>query len=84
MRHTIIGGARSDQNACMKQLLMIGIDEAGRGPWTGGVFAGAVILNPEKQIQGLCDSKKLSPAKRESLSAEIKNNALAWTFHLNI
>ena len=58
--------------------LLIGIDEAGRGPWTGSVFAGAVILNPACNIVGLVDSKKLTAARRELLAEQIKTNALAW------
>lgn len=55
-----------------------GIDEAGRGPLAGPVFAAAVILNPQAPIAGLADSKKLSPKKREALALEIKAKALAW------
>jgi ribonuclease HII len=57
---------------------LIGIDEAGRGPWTGSVFAGAVVLNPSAPIAGLKDSKKLSPAKRELLAELIRTQALGW------
>ena len=62
----------------MTQSLIIGFDEAGRGPWAGSVFAGAVILNPAKPIEGLTDSKKLTAAKREALAKEIRSKALAW------
>jgi ribonuclease HII len=55
-----------------------GVDEAGRGPLAGAVYAAAVILNPERPILGLADSKKLSEKKRDLLSAEIKLYALAW------
>ena len=58
--------------------LICGVDEAGRGPLAGGVYAAAVILNPEHPILGLADSKKLSEKKRNLLSAEIKKHALAW------
>ena len=44
-----------------------GVDEAGRGPWAGSVFAAAVILNPADTILGLNDSKKLSAKKRDFL-----------------
>ncbi len=54
-----------------------GIDEAGRGPVAGPVFAAAVILDPENPIEGLNDSKKLSPKKREALYEEIRDKALA-------
>jgi ribonuclease HII len=56
----------------------IGIDEAGRGPLVGAVFAGAVILDPKKAIEGLADSKKLTASKRESLRELIEQNALAF------
>jgi len=55
-----------------------GVDEVGRGPLVGNVVAAAVILDPEKPIQGLADSKKLSEKKREQLYIEIKEKALAW------
>ena len=55
-----------------------GIDEAGRGPLVGNVLAGAVILNPAHPIEGLKDSKKLTPQKRDYLYQEILNHALAW------
>lgn len=56
-----------------------GVDEAGRGPLAGPVFAAAVVLDPDSVIPGLDDSKKLSAARREYLAAEIRNRALAWT-----
>lgn len=55
-----------------------GVDEAGRGPLAGAVFAAAVILDPNKPIVGLADSKKLSEKKRDFLAGEIKEKALAW------
>ena len=58
--------------------LVCGVDEAGRGPLAGAVFAAAVILDPAKPIQGLADSKKLSEKKRDALAIEIKTHALAW------
>lgn len=58
--------------------MICGVDEAGRGPLAGAVFAAAVILNPQRPIIGLADSKKLSEKKRDSLSLEIKSHALAW------
>lgn len=58
--------------------LICGVDEAGRGPLAGPVFAAAVILNTHKPIEGLRDSKKLSELKRETLAAHIKERALAW------
>ena len=56
-----------------------GVDEAGRGPLAGAVFAAAVILDPNKPIAGLADSKKLSEKKRDFLAGEIKEKALAWS-----
>lgn len=53
-----------------------GIDEAGRGPIAGPVAAAAVVLDPEKPIAGLNDSKKLTPQKRKELSKEIWDKAL--------
>ncbi len=55
-----------------------GVDEAGRGPLAGAVFAAAVILDPNRPIAGLADSKKLSEKKRDFLAGEIKEKALAW------
>lgn len=49
--------------------LICGVDEAGRGPLAGAVYAAAVILNPEKSIMGLADSKKLSEKKTRRISA---------------
>lgn len=56
-----------------------GVDEAGRGPLAGPVYAAAVILDPEFAIDGLRDSKKLSPARRDELAVLIKTHALAWS-----
>jgi len=58
--------------------LIAGVDEAGRGPLAGNVVAAAVILDPEKIIAGLNDSKKLSPHRRDVLSQQIKQEALAF------
>jgi len=55
-----------------------GVDEAGRGPLAGPVFAAAVILDPARQIAGLADSKTLSARRREALAAEIRSRAKAW------
>ena len=59
-------------------VLICGADEAGRGPLAGAVYAAAVILDPDRPISGLADSKKLSEKKRDQLSVEIKQHALAW------
>lgn len=56
-----------------------GVDEAGRGPLAGPVVAAAVILHPQRCVEGLDDSKKLSAARRERLSRDIKEQALAWS-----
>jgi ribonuclease HII len=58
--------------------IVCGVDEAGRGPLAGPVFAAAVILHADRPIAGLRDSKKLSEAKRDLLAPVIKANALAW------
>ena len=55
-----------------------GVDEAGRGPLCGPVVAAAVILPPDVQIDGLNDSKKLTPRKRDLLFDEIQQKALAF------
>lgn len=56
-----------------------GVDEVGRGPLVGDVVTAAVILDPENPIEGLMDSKKLSEKKRDLLSVEIKEKAIAWS-----
>jgi ribonuclease HII len=58
--------------------LVCGVDEAGRGPLAGPVYAAAVILDPARPIDGLADSKKLSERKRERLAVEIREKALAF------
>ena len=58
---------------------LCGVDEAGRGPLAGPVFAAAVILNPDAVPEGLNDSKKLSEKKREALFDEICRTALAYS-----
>ena len=55
-----------------------GVDEAGRGPLAGDVYAAAVILGEDHGIVGLDDSKKLSEKRREALFDEIKEKAQAW------
>jgi ribonuclease HII len=62
----------------LSEILVCGIDEVGRGPLAGPVVAAAVILDPERPIEGLADSKRLSPARRERLFDEIRATALAW------
>lgn len=62
-----------------KVMLVAGVDEVGRGPLAGPVVAAAVILDPANPIAGLADSKKLTEKKRQQLSEEIKQKALAWS-----
>ena len=57
---------------------LCGVDEAGRGPLAGPVYAAAVILNSADMIDGLADSKKLSAAQRDRLAIEIKSRATSW------
>ncbi len=61
------------------EINIAGVDEVGRGPLAGPVVAAAVILNPNRPIQGLADSKKLSEKRREGMELIIKENALAWS-----
>ena len=63
-------------------VLVAGCDEAGRGPLAGPVVAAAVILNPDLPIEGLADSKKLSPKQRGRLAGLIKQRALCWAVGL--
>ena len=58
--------------------LICGVDEAGRGPIAGPVYAAAVILDPAKRVNGLADSKVLSAERREVLAERIKQRAVAW------
>ncbi|MDD2443257.1 MAG: ribonuclease HII [Desulfotomaculaceae bacterium] len=59
-------------------LIECGCDEAGRGAGAAEVYVCAVILDPQRPIEGLADSKKLSARKREALSKIIRQNALSW------
>ncbi|MCE3265108.1 MAG: ribonuclease [Pseudoduganella sp.] len=58
--------------------VICGVDEAGRGPLAGPVFAAAVILDRARPIPGLRDSKKLNEAKRDELAPLIRTHAIAW------
>jgi ribonuclease HII len=58
--------------------LLCGVDEAGRGPLAGSVFAAAVVLDPARPIKGLADSKQLAQAVRERLARQIRSRSLAW------
>jgi ribonuclease HII len=55
-----------------------GVDEAGRGPLAGPVAAAAVVLDPARPIEGIGDSKRLSPSRRAALEIEIQNRAISW------
>ena len=57
---------------------LCGVDEAGRGPLAGAVFAAAVVLDPARPIRGLADSKVLAEATRMKLAARIREKAVAW------
>jgi ribonuclease HII len=58
--------------------LVVGVDEAGRGPLAGPVVAAAVILDPEQPVAGLADSKALDANERERLALLLQERALAW------
>jgi ribonuclease HII len=62
----------------MRKLLVCGVDEAGRGPIAGPVYAAAVILDPARRVNGLADSKVLTAERREVLAGRIKQRAIAW------
>ena len=62
----------------MDEGLICGVDEAGRGPIAGPVFAAAVVLDRERPIPGLADSKLLTEARRESVAHAIRISARAW------
>ena len=55
-----------------------GVDEAGAGPLCGGLYAAAVVLDPEDPIAGLNDSKKLSAKAREALAERIRRQAIGF------
>ena len=59
--------------------IVAGVDEAGRGPLAGDVFAAAVILDPARPIVGLADSKVLTAARRDALALEIQEKSLSWS-----
>ncbi|MCH8057713.1 MAG: ribonuclease HII [Proteobacteria bacterium] len=60
-------------------MIVAGVDEAGRGPLAGPVVVAAVVLNPERLIDGLDDSKKLNEKRREELFPLIIERSLAWS-----
>ena len=57
---------------------LCGVDEAGRGPLAGAVFAAAVVLDPARPVGKLNDSKLVAPGARERIAGEIKDRAVAW------
>ena len=61
-------------------MVIAGVDEVGRGPLAGPVVTAAVILDSRSPIDGVTDSKKLTPAKREQLAKEIKARALCYAY----
>ena len=62
-----------------RTIYIAGVDEAGRGPLAGPVVAAAVILDRSMEIPGISDSKKLTPAKRETLAEQIMKKSVAWS-----
>ena len=66
-------------SASSAEVLVCGVDEAGRGPLAGPVYAAAVILDPAKRINGLADSKVLTAERRDVLAERIKERATAWS-----
>jgi len=63
----------------LDRVLICGVDEAGRGPLAGPVYAAAVILDRGRRINGLADSKVLTPERRDVLAGRIKERAIAWS-----
>lgn len=59
-------------------MIVVGVDEAGRGPLAGPVYAAAVVLGTGFDLSGLADSKQLTPARRELLAGKIRAGAQAW------
>ena len=69
---------KEEKKFSKKYIIIAGVDEAGRGPPAGPVVAAAVILDLNKKIHGLNDSKKLSEKKREELYKIITEEAICW------
>ena len=65
--------------SCDCEPCIVGLDEVGRGPLAGPLAVGAVVLPRDEIIEGLNDSKKIAPEKREEIAAAIKDKALAWS-----
>lgn len=71
-------GSVSTERPARRTRIICGVDEAGRGPLAGPVYAAAVVLNPRRPIDGLADSKALTAARREDLAEAIRTRAKAW------
>lgn len=71
-------GARRARDWMRSTAVIAGVDEAGRGPLAGPVYAAAVVLDPARPIRGLADSKQLTAARRAVLAGRIRERALAW------
>ena len=76
MQIDLFSGEASVLSSIVQTRIICGVDEAGRGPLAGAVFAAAVIL--AEPIAGLADSKKLSAKRREYLAEQIRAQAAAW------
>lgn len=71
-------GSITLSDVTLEARLVAGVDEVGRGPLAGPVFAAAVVLNPRRRIRGLADSKTLTAERREELAVLIRERARAW------
>jgi Ribonuclease HII len=76
-RETLFGRQQGDETKA-GSIFIAGVDEAGRGPLAGPLAVAAVILDPDRPIAGLDDSKKLNEAKREALYPQIIERAVAY------
>lgn len=74
----ILAGANPTSAGRMRMRLVAGVDEAGRGPWAGPVYAAAVVLGPDALELGVRDSKVLTEARREELFGHILRRAAAY------
>ena len=73
-----LAGMYAFQKQAADGKLLMGLDEVGRGPVAGPLTVAAVVLPEEPQIEGLNDSKQISPENRERIAVEVKKHALAW------
>jgi ribonuclease HII len=73
-----MSGAQLPPPAALAGRVVAGVDEVGRGPLAGPVVAAAVVLDAARPVDGLADSKVLTPARRERLATLIRERALAW------